>query len=185
MAIPTLLLAAALVQAAAAAPQEADPLAQALSIIGEHQVVQKVGCQVPLPAIWNAPPWEQQAAAFRRQAFQDCLARVMEREQQRLQDLTYRVDDLRVASPGQDWSGVDDALDAKWAELESVEQRLQSRERWADTAVTIVDTFTGPGAPFDSSPLNPRYSNPYSPFGPATPSFPYRRDSSVSMPGIK
>ena len=45
---------------------------------------------------------------------------------------------------------------------------------WANTAVRVLDTFTGPGAPFDTSPRQPWNR-----------CAPYRCDSSVSAPGIR
>lgn len=171
----------ALLLALAPAPlfaQAGDPVETAFTLIESHKVSTRTGCSVPIPATWNAPPWQQEAAWRRREAFNACLDRAMTREQDRLQELTWRVDDIRIENPNADWSGVDAALDSKWAELQQVESKLANQENWANTAVTILDTFTGPGAPFDSSPLNPT-RNPMGLYGG------YRRDSSVSAAGIK
>jgi hypothetical protein len=167
---------------------EYDPVADARAVIESHQVKTRVGCSIPIPATWDAPPWEQQAAMRRRDVFNDCLAGVMEREQERLGELTYRVDDIKTRYPDADWSNVDYALNAKWDELETLESKLRTKEGWANTAVEILDTFTGPGGPFNSSAPSTAYS-PYMPYGAPymTPS-PYgyvRRDTSVSAPGIK
>ena len=185
-------LAAALLFVMPAAPVLAqeqtsyDPVAEAKALIDSHQVSTNVPCSVPIPATWNASPWEQDAAMRRRQAFNDCLDSVMAREQDRLQALTYQVDELRIPNGMLDWSGIDHALDTKWAELEKLESKLDTRDMWANTAVEILDTFTGPGAPFDSSGYR-QMPNPYAGPAYATPNpYPdYRRDSSVSAPGIK
>jgi len=177
--------------AAPASAQTTDPAAEARQLVEAHKVGRQVPCSVPMPAVWNAPAWEQEAAARRRQAFNDCLDGVMEREQNRLQQLTAKVDGLHGLAPDTDWSGIDAALDAKWSELDEVESKLRIRENWAKTAVSILDTFTGPGAPFDSSPMRPGAST-FSPYGyggttynPVSPYPYYRRDSSTSAPGIK
>lgn len=90
-----------------------------------------------------------------RAAFEACLERAYLREYERLELLTYRVDEIRYAYPALDWSGVDYALESKWAELERVDDKIAIQQQWTDTAVRVVDIFTGPGAPYDSSPLNP------------------------------
>jgi hypothetical protein len=162
---------------AAAAPAFAqarpEPLARALTEIEAHQVGMRVGCSIPVPALWNAPPWEQRAAADRRAAFEDCLEGVMRREQDRLADLQHRVAGIEAGAPDGDWSAVQTALDSKWAELDRLASKLRNRDNMAGTAVRILDTFTGPGAPF----------------GPPVPAWnrcaPYRCDTSVSAPGIR
>ena len=159
--------------AAPALAQPPEPLARALAEIEAHRVGMRVGCAVPVPALWNAPPWEQRAAAARRAAFEDCLAGVMEREQDRLADLQRRIADLEAGAPDGDWSAVRSALDSKWAELDALASRLRTRENWANTAVQVLDTFTGPGAPFGPRPQ------------PWNRCAPYRCDSSVSLPGIR
>ncbi len=156
-----------------------DPLMDARSMVDAHVVSDRTGCSVPVPATWNAPSWEQDAAARRRVAFEQCLERAYDREYNRLERLSYRVDDIRSEYPDLDWSGVDYALDMKWADLEQVESKIAIQMQWADTAVSILDTFTGPGAPLDSSPLNPA-RNPYG--YPASGG--YRPNSSTSAPGI-
>jgi hypothetical protein len=186
---PSRLAIALLVAAAAAAPAAAqppaEPTAQALETIRQHQISKRVGCPIPIPALWNAPPAEQHAAWRRREAFEDCLDAAMEREGVRLQQLSAEVEDIRAAHPDGDWLVVADALDAKWAELDTLRSKLATRQNWANTAVNILDTFTGPGAPFDTS-RPPAYA-PYSPYAPYAPPAPYgyRRDSSVSAPGIR
>ena len=161
-----------------AAPLPAQPgtdaVQDALAVISAHSVGKRIGCPVPVPALWNAPPYEQEAAARRRSAFQSCLADAFDREQQQLSLLSEQIDRERAESPALDWSGVETALQSKWSELEDFEQRLRTRERWADTAVNVLDTFTGPGAPFGPKPPAPGWSNG-----------PYRRDSSVSAMGIR
>jgi len=154
-----------------------DPLAEAQSMIDAHVVSDRTGCSVPIPATWNAPYWEQQAAMRRRVVFEQCLERAYTREYDRLERLGYRVADLRDAYPELDWSGVDYALDMKWEDLDRVESKIAIQRQWAETAITILDTFTGPGAPLDSSPLNPA-RNPYGGYGG------YRPDTSVSAPGV-
>jgi hypothetical protein len=179
------LLSALFLSAPAFAQDAYDPVADAASIVEAHKVSTKVGCSIPVPALWDAPPWEQQAAQRRREAFNDCLAGAMEREQNRLDGLTRQVDQIRAQYPDSDWSGVDVALNQKWNELETLESKLNKRDMWANTAVSILDTFTGPGAPFSStgvqtySPYGQPYMTP-SPYGGY-----YRRDTSVSAPGIK
>ena len=150
-----------------------NPVQDALSVISSHAVGKRIGCPVPIPALWNAPPYEQHAAARRRSAFQDCLADAFEREQQQLSLLSEQIDRERAEAPELDWSGVESALESKWSELESFEQRLRTRERWADTATNVLDTFTGPGAPFGPKAPAPGWGGPY------------RRDSSVSAMGIR
>ena len=166
-------VAAALVAAPALAQEQPAPLARALAEIEGHRVGMRVGCSIPVPALWNAPAWEQRAAAARRAAFEDCLAGVMQREQERLAELQLRVADIEAGAPEGDWSAVQRALDSKWAELDRLASKLRTRDDWANTAVNILDTFTGPGAPF----------------GPPVPAWnrcaPYRCDTSVSAPGIR
>ena len=171
---PALLLALALAAASPALAQgQPEPLARALAEIEAHRVGMRVGCGIPVPALWNAPPWEQRAAAQRRAAFEDCLSGVMQREQDRLAELQRRVADIEASAPEGDWSAVQQALDSKWSELDRLASKLRSRDNWADTAVRVLDTFTGPGAPF----------------GPPQPAWnrcaPYRCDSSTSAPGIR
>lgn len=156
-----------------------DPLAVARSMVEAHVVSQTTGCSVPIPATWNAPTWEQDAALRRRVVFEQCLERAYVREANRLERLTWRVDEIRDDFPDLDWSGVDFALEMKWADLDRVGSKIATQQQWADTAVTILDTFTGPGAPLDSSPLNPANA----PYGYA-PSTGYRPDSSVSGRGV-
>jgi hypothetical protein len=133
----------------------------------------RVGCSVPVPALWNAPPWEQRAAAARREAFEDCLSSVMQREQDRLAQLQSRVAGLGAEAPDADWSAANRALDSKWAELEALAGKLRTRDNWADTAVRVLDTFTGPGAPFGPK------AQPYNRCAP------YRCDTSTFAPGIR
>jgi hypothetical protein len=167
------LAALALAASPALAQQAPDPVARALSEIESHRIGMRVGCSIPVPALWNAPPWEQRSAAARRAAFEDCLSGVMQREQDRLGELQRRVADMEAEAPGGDWSAVRQALDSKWAELDRLASKLRTRDNWANTAVQVLDTFTGPGAPF----------------GPKPPSWnrcaPYRCDTSVSFPGIR
>ena len=182
LAAPLLL---AVLPAAAAAQAPADPAAEALQTVARHQVSTRVGCPIPMPALWNAPPAEQQAAWRRREAFEDCLNAAMEREGVRLQQLSAEIEAMRSAHPDGDWVSVANALDAKWGELETLQSKLASRQNWANTAVNILDTFTGPGAPFDTSRPAPSFS-PYGPYMiPAPGGGYYRRDTSVSAPGIK
>jgi hypothetical protein len=171
---PILFLAFCLAAAPAAAQEQPDPLARALAEIEAHQVAMRVGCSIPVPALWSAPPWEQRAAAARRDAFDDCLEGVMRREQDRLAQLQSRVEAIHSEAPDADWSAAQGALDSKWAELDTLAGKLRNRDNWANTAVRVLDTFTGPGAPFDTSPRG--YYNRCAP---------YRCDSSVSAPGIR
>lgn len=157
----------------AVAQERPGPLARALAEIEAHRVGIRVGCSIPVPALWNAPPWEQRAAAERRAAFEDCLEGVMRREQDRLAQLQSRVADLHASAPDADWSAADRALDSKWAELDTLTSKLRNRDNMANTAVRVLDTFTGPGAPFGPKP------QPYNRCAP------YRCDSSVSAPGIR
>ena len=167
------LLIALALAASPAAAQPPEPLARALAEIEAHRVGMRVGCSVPVPALWNAPPWEQRAAAARRAAFEDCLAGVMEREQDRLAQLQQRIAALSAEAPDSDWSAANQALDSKWAELDALAGKLRTRENWANTAVQVLDTFTGPGAPFGPRPQ------------PWNRCAPYRCDSSVSAPVIR
>jgi hypothetical protein len=169
---PLILLALALAASPAVA-QSPEPLARALAEIEAHRVGMRVGCSIPVPALWNAPPWEQRAAAARRVAFEDCLSAAMQREQDRLAQLQQRIADIEAGAPDGDWSAVQQALDSKWAELDRLGSKLRNRDNWANTAVQVLDTFTGPGAPFGPRP---------SPYDRCAP---YRCDSSVSMPGIR
>ena len=170
---PLFLIALCLVAAPALAQRSPEPLAQALAEIEAHRVGMRVGCSIPVPALWNAPPWEQRAAAGRRQAFEACLEGVMRREQDRLASLQDRVADLHAEAPEADWSAADRAMELKWTELDRLAGKLRSRDNWAETAVKVLDTFTGPGAVFDTSPRG--YNR----------CAPYRCDSSVSLPGIR
>jgi hypothetical protein len=167
------LIAFCLAAAPAVAQEQPEPLARALAEIDAHQVGMRVGCSVPVPALWNAPPWEQRAAADRREAFEDCLEGVMRREQDRLAQLQSRIADLRGQAPDSDWSAAERAIESKWAELDTLAAKLRTRDNWANTAVKVLDTFTGPGAPFDTS---PRWYNRCAP---------YRCDSSTFAPGIR
>lgn len=164
-----LMIALAAPAASSAQPGPSAPLAEAAAAVDAQRVNLRVGCPVPLPATWNAPPWEQQAAAGRRAAFDRCLADVMLREQDRLESLARRVGALQAQDPDADWTGVEQALAAKADELETLEGKLRGKENWANAAVRILDTFTGPGAPFDTGRRTPLY----------------RRDSSTSAPGIR
>jgi hypothetical protein len=168
-----LLVALVLAASPALAQDPPAPLGRALAEIEAHRIGMRVGCPIPMPALWNAPPWEQRAAANRRQAFEDCLSGVMMREQDRLAALQERVAELEAEAPGADWSAADRALEAKWSELDRLAGKLRSRDNWADTAVRVLDTFTGPGAPFGPQPQ------------PWNRCAPYRCDSSVSAPGIR
>jgi hypothetical protein len=171
---PLFLIALALAASPAFAQEPPEPLTRALAEIDAHRVGMRVGCSIPVPALWNAPPWEQRAASARRQAFEDCLSDVMIREQDRLAQLQYRIAELRAEAPEADWSAADRALDSQWNELDRLAGKLRTRDNWADTAVNILDTFTGPGAPFDTSPRQPWNR-----------CAPYRCDTSVSFPGIR
>lgn len=168
------LLALCVAAAPAAAQAGPDHVAGAVAEIEAHRVNLRVGCGVPVPALWNAPPWEQRAAAARRAAFEDCLSGVMQREQERLDQLERRIASLHSAAPEADWSAAERALDAKWSELETLSAKLRTRDNWANTAVRILDTFTGPGAPFDTTPRS-AYNR----------CAPYRCDSSTFAPGIR
>lgn len=168
-----LFLTALALAAAPALAQHPEPLARALAEIGAHRVGMRVGCSIPVPALWNAPPWEQRAAAARRAAFEDCLSSVLQREQDRLAELQARVAALHAEAPEADWSAADSALDSKWSELDALTAKLRTRDNWANTAVQILDTFTGPGAPFGPRPQ------------PWNRCAPYRCDSSTSAPGIR
>ncbi|HEX8062632.1 MAG TPA: hypothetical protein VF535_05400 [Allosphingosinicella sp.] len=168
-----LLAALALHASPAVAQQQPEPLARALAEIDAHRVGMRVGCSVPVPALWNAPPWEQRAAAGRRAAFEDCLSGVMHREQDRLAELQARVAALHGEAPEADWSAADSALDSKWAELDTLAGKLRTRDNWANTAVRVLDTFTGPGAPFGPRP------NAWDRCAP------YRCDTSTFAPGIR
>ena len=158
----------------ALAQPPAEPLARALAEIEAHRVGMRVGCSIPVPALWNAPAWEQHAAAARRAAFEDCLSGVMQREQDRLAQLQERVADIEAGAPDGDWSAVRQALDSKWAELDRLGSKLRTRDNMANTAVQVLDTFTGPGAPFDTTPRS-AYNR----------CAPYRCDSSTFAPGIR
>jgi hypothetical protein len=170
---PLFLLALCLAASPALAQQPPDPLARALAEIEAHRVGMRVGCSIPVPALWNAPLWEQRAASDRRAAFEDCLEGVMRREQDRLVLLQRRVAELGAEAPNADWSATEQALNSKWAELDRLAGKLRNRDNWADTTVRILDTFTGPGAPFGPAP------QPYNRCAP------YRCDSTVSAPGIR
>ena len=171
---PLVLIALSLAASPAFAQAPPEPVARAVAEIEAHRVGMRVGCSVPVPALWNAPAWEQRAAAYRRRAFEDCLAGVMIREQDRLAQLQERVGELRAEAPEADWSAAERALDGKWNELDRLAGKLRTRDNWADTAVRVLDTFTGPGAPFDTSPRQPWNR-----------CAPYRCDSSTFAPGIR
>lgn len=174
----SLLLQAILFGSSAAVAQTDGPdpeISRALEIIEAHRVDSRTGCSIPMPVRWNASPWEQDAAMHRRHAFERCLSAAMDREQYRIEELSYRVADLRHSAPDQDWGIVQDALDVKWGELERLENKIRHQQNWADTSVRILDSFTGPGAPFDSSGYN-SMNGGFAPF---------RRDSSTSAPGVK
>ncbi|HYG47448.1 MAG TPA: hypothetical protein VD846_05835 [Allosphingosinicella sp.] len=170
---PLFLIALSLAAAPAALAQEPGPVARALAEIEAHRIGMRVGCSIPVPALWNAPAWEQRAAAARRAAFEDCLSGVMQREQDRLAELQSRIAGFQAEAPEADWSAADSALDSKWAELDRLASKLRTRDNWANTAVRVLDTFTGPGAPF----------------GPRQPSWsrcaPYRCDTSTFAPGVR
>lgn len=170
---PLFLAALCLAASPALAQERSEPLARALAEIEAHRVGMRVGCSIPVPALWNAPAWEQRAAANRRQAFEDCLSSAMIREQDRLARLQEHVADLRAGAPEADWSAADRALDRKWNELDRLAGKLRTRDGWADTAVRVLDTFTGPGAPFGPRP------NPWDRCAP------YRCDTSTFAPGIR
>jgi hypothetical protein len=170
---PLFLIALVLAASPTPAQEPSGPLDRALAEIEAHRVGMRVGCPIPMPALWNAPPWEQRAAAHRRQAFEDCLSDVMIREQDRLAQLQYRIADLRAEAPDADWSAADRALEARWSELDRLADKLRARDNWANTAVNVLDTFTGPGAPFGPQPQSWNRCAPY------------RCDSSVSAPGIR
>src|SRR5215218_2834492 len=121
------LIALALAASPALAQAQPGPLARALAEIEAHRVGMRVGCSVPVPALWNAPPWEQRAAADRRAAFEDCLEGVMRREQDRLAQLQDRIVALEAEAPDADWSAVRQALDSKWAELDTLAGKLRTR----------------------------------------------------------
>jgi hypothetical protein len=171
--LPLAALALAAFPLPAAAQERPDPVERALAQIQAHRVSTRVGCSIPVPALWNAPPWEQRAAAARRAAFEDCLTGAMLREQDRLAGLQDRVAALQAEAPSSDWSAAHRALDGKWDELDLLAQKLRTRDNWADTAVRILDTFTGPGAAFDTS------RRPYDRCAP------YRCDSSTFAPGVR
>ncbi len=169
----SLFIALAVAASPAFAQAPAEPVARALAEIEAHRVGMRVGCSVPVPALWNAPAWEQRAAAERRAAFEDCLSGVMQREQDRLAELQRRFADIEAGAPDGDWSAVQQSLDSKWAELDRLGSKLRTRDNWANTAVQVLDTFTGPGAPFGPRPA------PYDRCAP------YRCDSSTFAPGIR
>jgi hypothetical protein len=173
MRLPLLLVLALAASPALAQQSQPEPVARALAEIEAHRVGMRVGCSIPVPALWNAPLWEQRAAAARRAGFEDCLSSVMQREQDRLASLQQRIADLEAGTPDGDWSAVRQALDPKWAELDRLGSKLRTRDNWANTAVQVLDTFTGPGAPFGPRP------NPYDRCAP------YRCDTSTFRPGIR
>ncbi len=167
------LLALGLAAAPAFAQDPPEAVAMALAEIDAHRVGMRVGCSIPVPAPWNAPPWEQRAAADRRAAFEECLEGVMRREQDRLAGLQERVAALHAQAPDADWSAADSALDSKGGELDTLAGKLRTRDNWANTAVQILDTFTGPAGPFGPKP------RPYDRCAP------YRCDSSIFLPGVR
>lgn len=163
----------ALAASPALAQAQPEPLARALAEIEAHRVGMRVGCSIPVPALWNAPPWEQRSAADRRAAFEDCLSGVMQREQDRLAQLQERVADLAAGAPDGDWSAVQQALDSKWAELDRLASKLRTRDNMAETAVRVLDTFAGPDGPF--APKPPAWNR----------CAPYRCDTSTFAPGVR
>ena len=128
------LLLAALVLAAvpASAQPPAAPLGRALAEIEAHRVGMRVGCSIPMPALWNAPAWEQRAAANRRAAFEDCLSGVMQREQDRLALLQSRIGALRAEAPDSDWSAADRA------DLGRVRERRRGKGRGGRSNASAV-----------------------------------------------
>jgi hypothetical protein len=174
MSVRVRLIAACIAATPAAAMAQAGA-AEAERLVADHRINMRVPCTVPVPAVWNAPAWAQERAAAARADFHRCLADVMAREEARLADLEDEVDALRMAD--EDWTGVDAALDAKWDELGTLEGKLNTRNMWANTAVEVLDIFTGPGAVYDSSPLRPGYGLP------VAPAYPYARDT-IILPGV-
>ena len=170
------LISLCLISCPAAAQEEAtgSGVERATSEVSAHRINLRVGCPVPMPALWNAPPWEQRAAAERRYAFEGCLSNAMVREQERLEQLERRVAALQAHDPHADWSSAEEALDGKWSELEALAGKLRTRQSRADTAIRILDTFTGPGAPFDTTPRS-SYNR----------CAPYRCDTSTFAPGVR
>jgi hypothetical protein len=90
---PLFMSAIALASSPALAQDQSDAAATALAEIEAHRSGWGVGCSIPVPALWNAPPWEQRGAAGRRAAFEDCLSSVMQRQQDRLARLQDRIAD--------------------------------------------------------------------------------------------
>lgn len=174
MSVPVRLIAAC-IAAAPAAVMAQTGATEAKRLVADHRINTRVPCTIPVPAVWNAPFWAQERAAAARADFHRCLDDVMAREEARLADLEDEVDALRTGD--EDWAGVDAALDAKWDELDTLESKLNTRNMWANTAVEVLDIFTGPGAVYDSSPLRPSYGLP------VAPTYPYRRDT-IILPGV-
>lgn len=173
----TLMLIPALAALAPAAAQESDPAAQAMALIEAHRVSMQVPCTVPIPPGPYASEWQQQAAWRNAQDFGDCLDDVMAREQGRLADLTADIDAIQASAPeDSDWAAVEAQLGAKWDELDTLEDKVRNRARWAETAINVVNILT-PQPPAD--PMFPSFSAGSAPYPY------YRRDSSVSAPGIR
>ena len=167
----------ALIAASPVAAQDMDAAAEALALIGAHRVSMQIPCTVPIPPGPYASQWQQETAWQNARNFGNCLDDVMAREQGRLADLTADIDRLQAsASRGSDWSMVEAALDAKWDELDTLEDKIRNRARWAETAVNVVNILT-PAPPAD--PMFPSF------LAGSTPFPYYRRDSSVSAPGIR
>jgi hypothetical protein len=88
------------------------------SEVNAHRINLRVGCPLPMPALWNARLWEQRAASERRSAFEGCLSDAMVCEQERLEQLEGRIAGVQAEDPYADWASAEQALDAKWSELE-------------------------------------------------------------------
>ena len=56
------LLSALFLGSAPTLAQTPDSVLQAMQFVESHKVSTKVSCSIPVPALWDAPPWEQQAA---------------------------------------------------------------------------------------------------------------------------
>ncbi len=176
-ALSTLMLTGLTFLGTAPALAMADPAAEAIALIDRHRVSMQVQCTVPIPPGPYAPQWQQDNAWQAAQDFSRCLDDVMAREQARLSDLTYEVDQLQAgAADGADWAGVEAHLASKWDELDTLEGKVRNRARWAETAINVVNALTPP------PPADPMFP----PFSAGSTPYPYyRRDSSVSAPGIR
>ncbi len=163
--------------------QAPDAVAEARAMIDAHRVDRRVGCGLPVPATYNAPAWQRHSAAIRRDAFEQCLRGVMAREENRLRGLEARISDLHDSSEDGDWGEVANAMAAKWDELEGLNDRLNNRMMWANTAERVLDTFTGPGAPLDSNRRTFNPSQPYRPYSPPPISHP-QQSRTVFLPGV-